>query len=137
MSMHNWAVEDYGLVLDKTKLKSIASRFFAGYSDAKFEDDPYEYVEHLRDKLGIEYIGEFTGEAFALDENGRDEWGNSELYDADTIYYCPVIRFPGLCIRAYPNMESVYKEFKSRLGKYLTESDIRESVRHIVGTYFG
>ena len=137
MSMRHYAVDDYGLVVSKQILRDIASRICEDFSESEFDEDPYPFIELVTDKLGIDYISEFTGETIPLGDEGEDQWGTGEPYDVDTIYYCPTLRFPGLCRKAYPFMGAVYNEFEKRLGKYISEDYIRNNVRHITGTYFG
>ena len=135
MSMRDYAVDDYGLVLDDETMKLIASKVFDDFTDDNDED--WGYV--LYDKGLCEYISEFTGEAQELTDDGAYTWGgDSKDYSCDTICYIPTSKYPTLFKKAYNNMEEIIDELKTKLGKYLTEDfDYRSRIRHISGTYYG
>ena len=137
MSMEYYAVDDYGLVLDKETIKVIASKVFDDFvdNDEVFGDWGYE----LYDKGICDWIGEFTGEAQFIEDDGLFSWfSDSKNYNSDEIYYVHVRQYPTLFRPAYNNMEEIVEEFKSKLGEYLPEDfDYRSRIRHIVGTYYG
>lgn len=137
MSMRDFAVDDYGLVLDKETIKVIASKVFEDFvdDDEEFGDWAYE----LYDKGICEYISEFTGEAQELDCDGIFLWGvDCKYYRAEGIAYVSLSRYPTLFKKAYNNMEEIVDECKSKLGKYLPEDfDYRSRICHICGTYYG
>lgn len=136
MSMRDYAVNDYGLVLDYETMKLIASKIFDDFVDdvEEYGDWGYELYDH-----GIcEYIVDFTGEAQEVDGNGFYWGGDSKYYSSDALCYVPVSTYPTLFKRAYNNMEEIVDEFKMKLGKYLSEDfDYRSRIRHISGTYYG
>ena len=133
MSMRDYAVSDYGLLLDEETIKIIASKVLADYTD---EDDmAYE----LYDEGICEYISEFTGESIPIREDGYVSWGGcGEDYRCETIVYVPTSNFPTLFKRAYENIDEIIDEFKGKVGEYLPDGfDYRGKLRHISGTYFG
>ncbi len=135
MSMRDYAVDDYGLLLTEETTKIIASKVCDDFEDI----GEYEYGDALYEKGICEYIGDFTGEAGILFDNGLNDWmSNGEMYDGDQIYYIQVSSYPTLFKAAYENMDALIAEFKEKVGKYLPEDfDYRSHIRHIVGTYYG
>ena len=135
MSMRDYAVDDYGLLLTGETMKIIASKVCDDFED--MEEDDYGYA--LYEEGICEYIGDFTGEAGVLLDDGLNDWIRSgEMYDGDLIYYIPVSSYPTIFKAAYENMNALIAEFKEKVGEYLPEDfDYRSNVRHIVGTYFG
>lgn len=135
MSMRDYAVDDYGLLLTEETMKIIASKACDDFED--MEED--EYGDALYEEGICEYIGDFTGEAGILFDDGLNDWmKNGEMYDGDRIYYVQVSSYPTIFKAAYENMDALIAEFKEKLGEYLPEDfDYRSNIRHIVGTYFG
>lgn len=135
MSMGDYAVDDYGLLLTEETMKIIASIVCDDFDD--MEED--EYGEALYDEGICEYISCFTGESTIVTDDGYDEyWKSNERYSGDTIYYISVGLYPTLFKAAYENMDALIAEFRSKLGEYLPEDfDYRANIRHIVGTYWG
>lgn len=136
MSMRDYAVDDYGLVLDKETVKTIASKVIDDYTE---QENVMGYWEYKLYDLGIcEYISEFTGEAQELDEQGLYFGGDSIGYYGDIIVYVQAIHYPTLFRKAYNNMDELVEEFKNKVGEYLPDDfDYRSRIRHICGTYFG
>lgn len=135
MSMREYAVDDYGLLLTEETLKVIASKVCGDFEGM----EEYEYGDALYEEGVCEYIGDFTGEAVILLDNGLNDWmRNDEIYNEDRIYYIPCKSYPTLFKTAYENMDALIAEFKEKVGEYLPENfNYRSNVRHIVGTYFG
>ena len=135
MSMREWAVDDYGLLLTKEMIKAIASKVLDDLEE-RYED---ENGDALYEDGICEYIGEFTGEAIYIEDDGEDNWRRSgEFYNGDRIYYVNVSEHPTLFKAAYENMDALIAEFKEKVGDYLPEDfNYRAHIRHIVGTYFG
>lgn len=133
MSMRDYAVSDYGLLLDEETVKAIASKVLDDYT----EEDDMAYG--LYDKGICEYISEFTGESLPIREDGRVSWNDDgENYRCETIVYVPTSNFPTLLKKAYENIDEIVNEFKGKLGEYLPDGfDYRGKIRHISGTYFG
>lgn len=133
MSMRDYAVSDYGLLLDEETIKAISSKALPDYTD---EDD----MEYELYNQGIcEYISEFTGESISIRKDGGLDWGGeTEYYSCETIVYVPASNFPTLFKKAYENIDEIIDEFKGKLGEYLPdEFDYRGKIRHVRGTYFG
>lgn len=135
MSMRDYAVNDYGLVLDEDTINDIASQIFEDYTE---NTDTYWGYE-LYEKGICEWISEFTGEAQELTGDGVFTWGgDSKDYSCDAICYVPLSKYPTLFMKAYNNMDEIIDELKTKLGKYLTEDfDYRSRICHICGTYYG
>ena len=135
MSMRYDAIDDYGLLLTEETMKIIASKVCDDFDN--MEEDEYGYALYYD---GIcEYIGDFTGKAVLILDDGLNDWTRSgESYSSDQIYYIPVSSHPTLFKPAYESMNAVIAEFKKKVGEYLPEDfDYRSNIRHIVGTYFG
>ena len=134
MSMRDYAVDDYGLLLDEETMKTIISKLNVERLD---EDESLGYI--LYDEGIGEYISEFTGEAQPINDNGHFDWyKDCESYRGDSIAYVLLAQYPTLFKRAYENMEEIIDEFKNEIGKYLPEDfDYRSRIRHICGTYCG
>lgn len=135
MSMGNYAVDDYGLLLTEGTMKVIASKVCDDFED--MEEDEYGYS--LYEKGICEYVSEFEGEAGILLDNGLNNWvTGGEIYNEDSIYYIPCKSYPTLFKAAYENMDALIAEFKEKVGEYLPKDfDYRSNIRHIVGTYWG
>ena len=133
--MSNYAVDDYGFLIDEDTAKLIADWEIEGFEDKPFNELAYDLFE----KEICDYISEFTGEAQQLSDNGLYTWDNQYTpYNGDIIIYIPVKNYPTLFTRPYMNMEEVIKEFKIKLGKYLPKDfDYRSRICHITGTYYG
>lgn len=134
MSMRDYAVDDYGLVLDKETMEIIISKLDIERLD---EDESLEYI--LYDEGICEYISEFTGESQSINNDGYFDFsGDYESYRGDSIVYVPTSKYPTLFKRVYNNMEEIIDEFRDKIGEYLPEDfDYRSRIRHIYGTYYG
>lgn len=134
MSMRDYAVNDYGLLLDEEAMKMIVSKLDIEPLD---EDTDIAYI--LYDEGICEYIGEFSGEAQAINDDGYVDWGGEqEYFCGDSIVYVPFAKYPTLFKRAYNDMEEIVDEFKSKIGEYLPKDfDYRSRICHICGTYYG
>ena len=138
MSMRDYAVNDYGLVLYEDTLKTIASHYCEGYTEEAYEEDEYGFNDELYNNGIVDYISEFTGDVICITDNGTDDWRNADGYLGDWIYYIPVEKMGTLFEAAYNNIDEMVEEFKEKIGKYLSEDfDYRSNIRHIVGTYYG
>ena len=138
MSMRDYAVDDYGLLMTGETLKVVASKACNNYTDEEYENDSWSFHEELYDKGIVEYIGSFTGEAIVINDIGESMWGDSETYGDDVIYFVPTRKISMLFRAAYRDINEVIDEFKERVGEYLpADFDYRKYIRHISGTYFG
>lgn len=135
MSMRDYAVDEYGLILDSNALKRIASQMFDDFEEGNWEQDIYEYVF---DMDNVESISEFTGEALKINDNGETDYRDTVYYNYDSIFYACTLKAPSLFHASYRNVQDLISEFQNRLGKYLPRDfDYRSNIRHIVGTYYG
>ena len=138
MSMRDYAVNDYGMLMTKEMLKMVASKVCDGYTEADYEDDPWGFNEELYDKGIVEYIGSFTGESIEINDDGINNWGVCEYYNDDVIYYAPTKNISTLFKAAYKNIDEIVDEFRNKLGEYLpADFDYRKYIRNISGTYYG
>ena len=138
MSMRDYAVDDYGLLMTIEMMQMIASKVCEDYTDEDYRDDSWSFNEELYDKGIVEYINSFTGESTEINDDGTNNWGISEYYDDDVIWYAPTKNISTLFKVAYKDMDEMIEEFRKRLGEYLPgDFDYRKYIRHISGTYFG
>lgn len=138
MSMRDYAVNDYGLIMTRDMLKTICSKYCPDYTEEKYNDDEDGFNNDLYEAGIVEYISDFTGESIEISSDGRDIYDSGETYNNDTIYYMPVKKYSTLFKPAYYNMGEVVSEFKWSLHDYLPiDFDYKKYIRHIVGTYYG
>lgn len=138
MSMRDYAVNDYGLLMTREMMKMVAAKVCEDYTEEDYEEDEYAFNEELYDEGIVEYISEFTGESICVNDDGSSNWGVGEDYDADYIYYVATNNMSTLFKAAYKNMDEMVEEFKNKLGEYFpADFDYRKYIRHISGTYFG
>ncbi len=138
MSMRDYGVADYGLVIEDDAMQVIASKLCTDYSEEDWNDNQTGYEEEVADKCGLDYISQFSGEALYINDRGYTSYKEYTTYSDDPIYYLP-LHFPTLFTPAYDSMEDLIDECKmSDVAKYLPEDfDYRNSVRYVVGTYYG
>lgn len=138
MSMRDYAVDDYGLLMTREMMKMVVSKVCADYTEEDYEDDEFSFNEVLYDEGLVEYIGDFTGESIVINDYGENVWGDSESYRGDVIWYVPTKNISTLFKAAYKNINEMIDEFRDELGEYFpADFDYRKYIRHISGTYFG
>ena len=140
MSMRDYAVTDYGLVLDSNCLQILASKVIPNYSETEWDVSRDDIIEAVTDELDIQYIFGFTGETIPIRDDGIIDWTRSgyEPYDNDTVYYIGTAKYPGLFKAPYTNMEELVDEFRGGYKNYLPKDfDYRSRIRFISGTYCG
>lgn len=133
MSMRDYGVNDYGYVFTKEMLDQLIEK--ERPEDLK-PGDTYEMAE----LMGLDCIGEFTGEAYRLDENGNDDFRYNNLsYSCDSIFYFPIKSYSTLFQAAYRSKNELAQCMKRYYPKWLPDDldEIYNGIRHIVGTYFG
>ena len=125
MSMRDYAVDEYGLLLDEKTMKALAKKICEGYTDeAKFGN--------------IDYISNFTGQAFKLTDNGDDDYRSETAYfNDDIVYILAADNAPSLFKAAYADIDEMIAEFRRQLGNYLPNFAYRSHIKHLVGTYYG
>lgn len=131
MSMQNYALDEYAMLLDKDLVVEILKNMDIGYDD---EDPVYSlYKEGL-----CEYQSEFTGEVFGITDSGATDWKNEKFYRSDTVVYFPLRSYCTLFKAAYRNMDEIINELEDAFGEYLPEDfDYRSRICRITGTYYG
>lgn len=139
MSMRDYPVDTYGLLLNKETMKILAKKICEDYTDEDYDEDPYGFNELITDKFGrIDYISNFDGEGIPIDENGCDNYGGDIVYfSEDPVYILVANNTPSLFSAAYKNMDEMASEFERLLGSYLPNLNYRSNIKHFVGTYFG
>lgn len=141
MSMREYAVYDYGLLLTEEMMKVLAKMHCKDFTEEDFDMDEFGFYEEVELVFGgnIEYVGQFTGEAKYVEDDGSCNWGfNSVFYDDEVLYYVPINRKLSLFEATYKSMDDMIADFKERVGKYMPEDfDYRYNMRYIVGTYWG
>ena len=138
MSMRDYAVNDYGLLMTEETMQMIVSKVCKDYTEEDYKDDPFGFNEAIYNEGIVEFISSFTGESIIINDNGENLWGNGEYYNDDVIYYVPTKNISTLFKAAYNNIDEMIEEFKGKLGKYLpAEFDYRKHIRNISGTYYG
>lgn len=139
MSMRDYAVSEYGLLLDEKTMKALAKKICEDYTDENYDEDPYGFNEDIEVKFGnIDYIGSFTGQAFKLTDDGDDDY-HSEIsyFNDDAVFFLTADNVPSLFKVAYANINEMVAEFRGQLDAYLPDFDYRNHIKHIVGTYYG
>ena len=126
MSMRDYAFCDHGHLLNKLVGDDV--------------------LEELAENEVIESQFSFTGEAFPINDDGRESWGHGDPLNDETVYYLSVTHKPGLFSLAYSGMDELVRDLQRQYRKArrkdgrlpkLTAKQIREHVRSIQGTYFG
>ena len=132
MSMREYAYEDYGLVLDQATMEHIFIK--------KFNEpiDDVDVADALWDADVCTCAGQFTGEAFSIENNGNDNGFDTLVYASDEVYYVPFNKYPSLFKAPYKDINEIVEEFKEKLSEYMPEGyDYRANIRHIIGTVWG
>ena len=138
MSMREWSVDEYGLLLDSKMMKVLAKRICKDYTENDYDEDPYAFNEEVEQSLGnIDYISSFSGAAFGLNDDGTDNGMSAVYFSDDVVYILPISNTPSLFKAAYSNMDELVGEFNRRMHKYFPHQSLKENIRHLVGTYFG
>lgn len=136
--MRDYSVNDYGIVLNSNILNVLACAIDKECTEESWNEDMYEYIGEVIDKLDVQCIGEFSGDAIGINDDGTDNYGDSDPYAGDSIYYYPLRYIPGLFGSPYKSIDDAINELKESIGKYLPENyQYRINLRHIIGTYFG
>lgn len=131
MSMNNYSLEYYGLVVTKEKIIEIMKK-----QGIKNTADVMDYATNTLELL---YESSFTGGLIDINDSGTDAFLDEiECSDCE-IYYMPTKKHPTLFSKAYENIDEIISEFKITLSPELMgeDFDYRKNFRHIVGTYFG
>jgi hypothetical protein len=135
MSMRNYAVDDYGMLLSREDACKIAKTIIPPQEWAEEDWESADLYEYM-DRLGmITCTCSFEGEAIPINENGQEDWENSKSYGSrveEEIYYIPLEKYPSLFNQAYKSLDEAKQEISEQINGAL---DV--TIYHIVGTYFG
>lgn len=134
MSTHVHAAEDYGMLLDRPALMTLACKEFKMTPEQVEKEGTGAVFWDYCEQEGFGHFSNFSGEALFLDDIGNDA-DAIDSYEYDTVYYVPVLRYPKLIgvTAPYASFEILVKEFRDRLGDRLLDYDIRSHICHIVG----
>lgn len=136
MSMRDYAVNDYGLVLDYNALNLLAARVCEDYTDDGWDKDMSGYIGGVEDYFDLTGIYGFTGDTYKINKEGYAE-GNADIYSYDDIHYYALSRYPSLFKAAYKNMTEIVNECKEKFGQYLPDNfDYAGNIKVIVGTVY-
>ena len=135
MSMRDYGVDDYGVVLNGL-----------GAENGKHPEFDEEWLEEMVDSDLINIQGDFTGELIPVYDTGRPDWNQSEYLDCESVYYIALKRNPELFEQAYKDMNELMDEVvesyrtarreDDRLPS-LTRDELRGMLRYITGSYNG
>ena len=136
MSTKDWGFIGYGIVIDNIVANEIAKKI--NYKIDYAQDLYSDVRDYLYDKGVCDTMGEFTGEAFLVDDKGSVWWGQGEVFHCEQIWYVELNKMPTLFAAPYKNMCEVIDELKNKLGEYLpNDFDYKRQIRLISGTYYG
>lgn len=140
MSMQDYGVNDYGLLVNYETLKLMAEAKLGDEFDPDdFFGNDVSYVVDFYEEGILEYIGDFTGETCQICDDGTDEWGGEmENYREEWIAYISCDRQPTLFRRAYRDVDEIIEEMKQKVGELLPDDyGYRKNIVHVIGAYFG
>ena len=133
MSMRDYSVHDFGYVFNE----KMIDKFIEKLKPKNIEPgDTYEMAE----LMGLEYIGDFTGDALRLDEFGDDDFDDDAWsYSGESIFYLPIGAYSSLFKAAYQSPEELARCMRSTYPKWLPDDldDIYKGIRHTIRTSFG
>ena len=127
MSSKDYSVNDFGYVFNAEMIDKIIEKVKPKNIQT---GDTYEMAEIM----GLQYIGEFTGEAIRLDEVGDDDFRDDAWsYSADSIFYFPIGAYSSLFKAAYQSKEELALCMKSSYRIWLPDDldEIYNGIRHI------
>ena len=132
MSTKDWAFSGYGILIDDVMANEIEK-------NVEYEKSFYSDVrDYLYEEDICDFIYEFTGEAFFVDDKGSVYWGESENFYYEQIWFVELKKMPTLFAAPYKNMCEIVDELKDKLGDYLPDDfDYKSRIRLISGTYYG
>lgn len=137
MSMREYGVQEYGLVLTKEEALNFAKRYI------ELDCPEIKDIDECEDWEIIDYyefntISSFSGEATKLNADGFSDCNDFIEYDDETVYYLSAIYYPNLFYKAYNDYNELLNEFKTDYSKYLPKDfKYEEHIRIITGSYWG
>lgn len=136
MSMRDYAVHDFGMIIDEETGLMICQALGHEF-DKNDEDISGEISDVLYENGIVDMIGQFTGEAIAIQSTGYEDFSDTIFYNDEAIMFVG-LRFPTLFKAVYKDVTDIIIDLKSKVGKYLPDDfDYRKNIRFIVGTYWG
>ena len=107
-----------------------------------------DVLEELAEEDVVESQFSFTGDAFPLNDDGGEEWGEGESFADEAVYYVALPKSPRFFKAAYRDMDALVADMlaryrkvrrgdKSRRLPVLTAKKVRKLLRSIDGTYYG
>lgn len=122
MSMQDYSFTGYGIVLN----------------DVVDQDVLEEMAEN--DDISSQYS--FTGEAFEVKDDGCEDWGKSDTFDDNTVYFVELPKYPRFFRAAYRNMDALMDDMERAYRKVkglprFGRKRLRKLFRSIQGTYYG
>lgn len=133
MSMREYSVHDFGYVFSEKMIDQVIEKM-------KPKDIELGDTYEMADIMGLEYVGNFTGEAIRLDENGDDDFKDDAwTYSGDTVFYFPIGTYSSLFQAAYQSKAELAVSMRCNYQKWLPDDldEIYRGIRHIVGSSFG
>ena len=136
MSMRDYAVYDFGMVIDEETGLMICQALGCEFDEDE-EDISGEISNILYENGIVDMIGQFTGEAIGINDTGYQKFSDTIFYNDEAIMFVG-LRFPTLFRGVYRDITDIIVDLKSKVGKYLPDDfDYRKNIRFVVGTYFG
>lgn len=106
--MREYGIYDYGLIIPKEILEDVAKQRSL---EEHIEDEPYEIEDIADDFLSI--IGNFSGNAYKIDANGKYDSDDDTIeYDDDAIYYIALANVPSFFKAVYENVDEIVAELR-------------------------
>lgn len=138
MSMQETGISEYAFLFTDETLRLIAKKLFSDYTDEKYNEAMGLYVYDIKEKLSLNYEGEFTGSTYLLKEDGCPDFFSEDNYSSNILLYLPLENEISLFKTSYKNMEEVVSEIRKKIGDYLPDDyNYRKNICLICGTYYG
>ena len=136
MSMRDYAVYDFGMIIDEETGLMICQAL--GYEFDEDKEDISNEISNILYENGIvDVIWQFTGEAIGINDTGYQKFSDSIFYNDEAIMFVG-LRFPTLFRGVYRDVTDIIVDLKSKVGEYLpNDFDYRKNIRFVVGTYWG
>ena len=124
MSMKEYGVSEFGMIIDADLEKKICEKFKA--------DGLYDIEAGV-----IASFSEFSGVIRCIAENG-DIYGHGENFYDETIYFFPTEFAPNFIKASYSSIDKIAKEIALIAKDYLPEGyPVKDHLCFIYGTIFG
>lgn len=146
MSMRDYYVEGFALILTEKEIKAISSKVFKedynSYEEfeKEFKNDIFSFLDELRSDFDIMYITNFIGDVYGITKRGTPDYsGESVHLEEELIIYIPSLRFePALFSAPYHCMDDIVSEMREKLANFLpTDYNYSENIKYFSGSCFG